>query len=39
MAQEQELKANTELTRSVHTLTAEIHQRIVTGSVPTAPDV
>ena len=38
VAQEQELKANTELTRAVHTLTAEIHRQIVTGSVPTAPD-
>ena len=32
VAQEQELKANTELTRAVHALTTEIHQRIVTGS-------
>src|SRR5207237_5336387 len=38
VAQEQELKANTELTRAVHTLTADIHRQIVTGSVPTAPD-
>jgi uncharacterized membrane protein len=38
VAQEQELKTNTELTRAVHTLTAEIHRQIVTGPVPTAPD-
>jgi uncharacterized membrane protein len=38
VAQEQELKTNTELTRAVHTLTAEIHRQIVTGSVPTTPD-
>jgi uncharacterized membrane protein len=38
VAQEQELKANTELTRAVHTLTSQIHRQIVTGSVPTAPD-
>ena len=31
VAQEQELKANTELTRAVHALTTEIHHRIVTG--------
>ena len=29
--QEQELKSNTELTRSIHSLTTEIHRRIVTG--------
>ena len=29
VAQEQELKTNTELTRAVHTLTAEIHRQIV----------
>src|SRR5713226_3701907 len=38
VAQEQELKTNTELTRAVHTLTTEIHHRIVTGSIPTDPD-
>ena len=31
VAQEQELKTNTELTRAVHALTTEIHHRIVTG--------
>jgi uncharacterized membrane protein len=30
VAQEQELKSNTQLTREIHTLTAEIHGRIVT---------
>ena len=36
VAQEQELKANTELTRAVHALTTEIHHRIVneSGDVP-----
>jgi len=29
--QEQELKANTELTRAIHALTTEIHRHIVTG--------
>ena len=37
VAQEQELRSNTELTRAVHTLTTEIHRQIVTGSVATAP--
>jgi len=30
--QEQELKANTELTRAIHALTSQIHSRIVAGS-------
>ena len=30
VAQEQELQSNTELTRQIHTLTAEIHQHVVT---------
>ena len=30
--QEQELKANTELTRAIHALTSQIHSRIVQGS-------
>ena len=30
--QEQELKSNTELTRAIHELTTQIHQRIVSGS-------
>jgi uncharacterized membrane protein len=29
VAQEQELRSNTELTREIHTLTAEIHQHVV----------
>ena len=29
--QEQELKSNTELTRAIHSLTTEIHARIVSG--------
>jgi uncharacterized membrane protein len=33
VAQEQELKSNTELTRSIHTLTTEIHARIM-GDAP-----
>jgi uncharacterized membrane protein len=31
VAQEKELKTNTELTRSIHTLTTEIHKQIVAG--------
>src|SRR3954466_2885970 len=31
VAQEQELKRNTELTRAIHALTTDIHRRIVTG--------
>jgi uncharacterized membrane protein len=30
--QEQELKSNTELTRAIHELTTQIHQRIVSGT-------
>ena len=30
--QEQELKANTELTRAVHALTSQIHSRVVQGT-------
>jgi len=30
VAQEQELQSNTELTRQIHTLTAEIHEHVVT---------
>jgi uncharacterized membrane protein len=30
-ASEQELNANTELTRAIHQLTTEIHQRVVTA--------
>ena len=33
--QEQELKANTELTRAVHALATEIHARVVTGPAAT----
>jgi len=32
LEQELELKTNTELTRAVHTLTTEIHRRVMTGS-------
>jgi uncharacterized membrane protein len=32
MEQEQELKANTELTRAIHTLTSQIHSRVVQGT-------
>ena len=32
VAQEQELRSNTELTRAIHALTTEIHHRIVTSS-------
>ena len=37
--QELELKTNTELTREIHTLTAELHRRLVGGpaEVPDAP--
>jgi uncharacterized membrane protein len=31
-AQELELKTNTELTRQIHTLTTELHRRLVSGS-------
>jgi uncharacterized membrane protein len=31
-AQELELKTNTELTREIHTLTAELHRRLLTGN-------
>ena len=33
LEQEQELKLNTELTRAVHVMATEIHQRVVTGPV------
>jgi uncharacterized membrane protein len=32
--QELELKTNTELTREIHTLTAELHQRLLSQSIP-----
>jgi uncharacterized membrane protein len=32
--QELELKTNTELTRSIHVLTVELHRRLVEGSGP-----
>ena len=32
VAQEKELQSNTELTRSIHTLTTEIHRQVVTGA-------
>jgi uncharacterized membrane protein len=41
LEEEQELKLNTELTRSIHDLTLELHQRFVTGQArpqPEAPD-
>jgi hypothetical protein len=38
VAQEQELKSNTEITRAIHALTTEIHSRIVTGPVSSASD-
>lgn len=34
---ELELKTNTELTRQIHTLTTELHRRVVTGLPPTPP--
>jgi uncharacterized membrane protein len=33
LEQEGELKTNTELTRAIHTLTAEIHRRVVTEPI------
>ena len=36
--QELELRSNTELTRAIHTLTTEIHRRIVPGPVGSASD-
>jgi uncharacterized membrane protein len=33
LEQEGELKTNTELTRAIHTLTAEIHRRVVTEAI------
>src|SRR6266581_8794634 len=33
--QEQELKTNTELTRAIHALATEIHERVVTGPAAT----
>ena len=35
--QELELKTNTELTRAVHTLTTEIHRRLITTPDPRSP--
>jgi uncharacterized membrane protein len=35
--QELELKTNTQLTREIHTLTTELHKRMVTGSAGPAP--
>jgi uncharacterized membrane protein len=35
--QELELKTNTEITRAIHTLTTELHRRLVPGD-PAAPD-
>ena len=32
VAQELELKTNTEITRAIHTLTAELHRRLVVGA-------
>jgi uncharacterized membrane protein len=37
--QELELKTNTEITRAIHTLTAELHRRLIPGEgVPDAPE-
>src|ERR687887_1387715 len=38
--QELELKTNTEITRAIHTLTAELHRRLLPGAAtpPAAPD-
>jgi uncharacterized membrane protein len=38
VAQEQELQSNTELTREIHTLTAEIHQHVVARAASTSSD-
>jgi uncharacterized membrane protein len=38
VAQEQELQSNTELTREIHTLTAEIHQHVVARAPSTSSD-
>jgi len=38
VAQEQELQSNTELTREIHTLTAEIHQHVVARAASTPSD-
>lgn len=36
VAQEQELQSNTDLTRSIHALTMEIHARVMGGDAPGA---
>jgi uncharacterized membrane protein len=38
LEEEQELKLNTELTRSIHDLTLELHQRFITGQVGAQPE-
>ena len=38
LEEEQELKLNTELTRSIHDLTLELHQRFVTGQAGPQPE-
>jgi uncharacterized membrane protein len=38
LEEEQELKLNTELTRSIHDLTLELHQRLVGGQTGTQPE-
>jgi uncharacterized membrane protein len=36
--EEQELKTNTELTRAVHAIALELHDRLITAPTPTATD-
>ena len=36
--EEQELKTNTELTRAVHAMTLELHERLMTAPTPTATE-
>jgi uncharacterized membrane protein len=36
--EEQELKTNTDLTRAIHDLTLELHDRLITAPTPTATD-
>jgi uncharacterized membrane protein len=37
-AQDLELKTNTELTRQIHSLTVELHRRLIEGSASDSPD-
>ena len=37
LEQELELKTNTELTREIHTLTTELHRRVIDGRPPERP--